>query len=200
VVDRWNTELPSKVDGAINYPDIYRSFAIITFKDVDRHFATIVLLLSEHLTMANSSHTSIKTKDYLSLVGQFPDNVPVTVIHMLCFNSTAIYRPSSPYASLERVSGRDAFYQRYIPAGSAAAKEVGITPAETCFFSTSVTNLLLHNDKPWDMVAARKYESFADYARYQASKAYIERAAPHRDAALKDWSLVACIEEEPPKI
>lgn len=161
---------------------------------------TIGFPLSESSTMANSSHTSIKTKDYLSLVGQFPENVPVTVVHMLCFNPTAIYLPSSPYASLERISGRDAFFQRYVPAGSAAAQEVGITPAQTSFFSTSVTNLLLHNDIPWDIVTARKYESFADYARYQKSKAYAERAVPHRDAALRDWSLVACIEEEPPKI
>lgn len=150
--------------------------------------------------MANSSYTPFKTKDYLSLVGQFPDDKPITVIHMLRFNSTAIYPPSSPYTSLERVSGRDAFYQRYAPAGAAAAREVGIKPAEARFFSASVTNLLLHNDIPWDIVTARKYESFADYARYQASTEYKERAVPHRDAALRDWSLVACIEEEPPKV
>lgn len=135
----------------------------------------------------------------LPLAGRhFPDNVPVTFIHMLRFNSTAIYPPSSPYASLEPVSGRDAFYQRYVTAGSAAAQEVGIMPAETRFFSTSVTNLLLHNDVPWDVVTIRKYESFGDYARYQASKAYTEMAVPHRDAALRDWSLVACVEEQPP--
>lgn len=137
--------------------------------------------------MAHSSHTSIRTKDYLSLVDQFPDNVPVTVIHMFRFNPTAIYPPSSAYASLETASGRDVFYQRYVPAGSAAAEEVGITPAVTRYFSASVTNLLLHNDIPWDVVTARQYDSFADYARYQASKAYSERAVPHRLAALRDW-------------
>ena len=150
--------------------------------------------------MANSSDALIKTKDYLSLVSQFPDNVPVTVIHKLRFKPTAIYPPSSPYASLEPVSGHDAFYQRYVPAGNAAAQEVGITPGETRFYSAFVTILLLHNDIPLDVVTARKFENFASYARYQASKAYTEKAAPHRDAALRDWSLVACIEEEPPKV
>jgi hypothetical protein len=144
------------------------------------------------------SHNPLKTKDYLSLVNQFPDNVPITVVHMLRFHLTAIYPPSSPYFTLEPISGRNAFYQRYVPAGSAAAQEVGINPAETLFFSTSVTNLLLHNDIPWDAVAVRKYASFADYARYQASEAYVERAVPHRDAALRDWSLVVCIEEKSP--
>ena len=150
--------------------------------------------------MASSSYTPIKTKDYLSLVEQFPENIPITVIHMFRFNLTAIYPPSSPHASLERISGYDAFYQRYVPAANAAAQEVGITPAETRFYSTSVTNLLFYNDIPWDIVTARRYESFADYAKYQASKAYTEKAVPHRDAALKDWSLVACIEGEPPKV
>lgn len=145
--------------------------------------------------MANFLYTSIKTKDYLSLVGQFSEYSPVTVFHMLRFNSTAIYPPSSPYASLAPVSGRDAFYQRYVTAGIAAAQEVGIKPAETRFFSTSVTNLLLHNGVPWDVIAIRKYESFGDYARYQASKAYTDMAVPHRDATLRDWSLVACVEE-----
>jgi len=149
--------------------------------------------------MANPSSTPLKTKDYLSLVDHFPANVPITVFHMLRFNTTANYPPSSPHVTLEPVSGREAFYQRYGPAGSVAAQEVGIKPAETRFFSTAVTNLLLHNDIPWDVVAVRRYESFADYARYQASKAYTETAVPHRDAALRDWSLVACVEEEPPK-
>ena len=96
--------------------------------------------------MAQSSSTPIKTKDYLSLVDQFPVDVPVTIIYMFRFKSTAVYPPSSPYASLESVSGREAFYQRYVPAGIAAAQEVDITPGETLFSSTSVTNLLSHND------------------------------------------------------
>ena len=145
--------------------------------------------------MADSTHTPIKTKDYLSLLNQFPDNVPITVIHLLRFNTTAIYPPSSPHASLEPISGRDVFFNRYMPAGSAALQEVGIAPAETLLFSTSVTNLLLHNDSiPWDLVAVRKFQSFKDYARYQTSGAYREKAIPHRDAALRDWSLVACVE------
>lgn len=149
--------------------------------------------------MADSSYSPLKTKDYRSLVGQFPDNVPITVVHMLRFHPTAIYPPSSPYTSLEPVSGRDAFWKRYVPAGTAAAQKIGIKPAEVRFFSASVTNLLLHNDVPWDVVTARTYGNFADYARYQDSKAYTETAVPHRDAALRDWSLVVCIEEEPPR-
>ncbi|KAK3386465.1 hypothetical protein B0H63DRAFT_136865 [Podospora didyma] len=149
--------------------------------------------------MATATASSFKTKDYLSLVGQFPENVPVVVIHFLRFHPVAIYPPDSPFASLEPISGRDAFYKRYAPAGTAAAKEVGIAPGESRFFSASVTSLLLHSDVPWDIVTARKFASFADYAKYQASKQYQENAVPHRDAALQDWSLVACIEEEPPK-
>lgn len=150
--------------------------------------------------MAATSYSPIRTKDYLALVDQVPANVPVTVIHMLRFNPTAIYAPSSPHASLPPISGRDAFYQRYIPAGTAAAKEVGIKAGKSHFFSARVTNLLVHNDVPWDVVAVRTYESFGEYALYQASKEYTENAVPHRDAALLDWSLVACAEDEyPPK-
>lgn len=148
--------------------------------------------------MTPTTYTPIRTKDYLSLVDDFPDNVPVTVVHMLRFNPTAIYPASSPHASLAPISGRDAFYQRYIPAGTAAAQEFGIQAGESRFFSTTVTNLLIHNDTPWDVVAVRAYKTFGEYARYQASQQYKENAVPHRDAALMDWSLVACVEDEYP--
>ncbi|KAH7369646.1 hypothetical protein BKA65DRAFT_544376 [Rhexocercosporidium sp. MPI-PUGE-AT-0058] len=148
--------------------------------------------------MTQLPRTPIKTKDYLSMIVQFPANVPVTVIHMLRFNATATYPPSSPHASLEPMTGREVFYQRYVPAGNVAVQEAGIMPAETRFFSASVINLLQHNDVPWDVITMRRYESFAEYARYQASKGYVENAVPHREAALLDWSLVACVEGEHP--
>ncbi|OQU95787.1 hypothetical protein CLAIMM_01958 [Cladophialophora immunda] len=149
--------------------------------------------------MPQPRQAPLKTKDYLAMIGIFPDDVPVTVVHMLRFNEQALYPPSSPHASLPPTSGRDAFWTRYVPAGNTAAQKLGVKPAETLFFSDTVTNLLRHNDTPWDVVTARRYESFAVYARYQTSREYSEGAAPHRDAALKDWSLVACIQGELPK-
>ena len=101
-----------------------------------------------HLLRTNVSHVPIKMKDYLSLAHQFPDNVPITVIQMFRFNSTAIYPSSLPFAPLEPISGRDAFSQHHVPAANAAAQRVSITPAETSFFSIPVTNLLLHNHIP----------------------------------------------------
>lgn len=152
------------------------------------------------ITMTSST-IPIQTKDYLSLIDKFPPNVPVTLVHMLQFHDTATYPPSSPYASLEPMTGRDAFYKRYVVCGNAAAREVGITPAKTLFYSTSVTSLLFgHNDVLWDVITARKFSSFEEYARYQTSRAYVDNAIPHRDAALRDWSLVAFAEEEPPKM
>jgi len=154
--------------------------------------------------MADTPYTPIKTKDYLLLADKFPANAPITVVHMLQFHDVAKYplsspHDSTPHASLPPVSGRDAFYQRYMPAAAAAAQEVGITPAETRFFFTSVVNLLPHSgDVAWDVVAARRYQSFGEYARYQASEAYTTNAVPHRDAALKNWSLVACLEQDVP--
>lgn len=170
------------------------------------HFFFLLYLAASPASFSVSAmdptrYEPIKTKDYLSLVKNFPPNVPVTLIHMLRFHDIAIYPPSSPHASLESMTGRDAFYKRYVAAGNAAAQQVGITPAETKFCSASVTSLLLGlNDVPWDVVTARKFASFEEYARYQMSRSYQENAVPHRDAALKDWSLVALVEEEPPKI
>ena len=126
------------------------------------------------------------------MVGDFPDSKPVAVVHMLCFNETAIYPSNSPHASAKPTSGRDAFWERYVPAGNRVAEQLGVKPAETLFFSQSVANLLHHNYVNWDVVTVRKYESFAEYARYQKSREYLDQAAPHRDAALKNWSLVAC--------
>ncbi|PVH87800.1 hypothetical protein DL98DRAFT_525091 [Cadophora sp. DSE1049] len=144
--------------------------------------------------MADLTYTPIKTKDYLSLLDQFPRDTPITVLHLLHFHPIAIYPQSSPHASLPSISGRDAFYTRYVPAGILAAQEAHITPGETKFFSSTVMNLLLQNDTPWDVVTVRTYRNFEEYARYQASDMYKEMAVPHRDAALKGWEVVVCVE------
>ncbi|GAB1316444.1 hypothetical protein MFIFM68171_06654 [Madurella fahalii] len=49
------------------------------------------------------------------MINQFPENVPIVVIHYLRFHPVAVYPPDSPFANLEPVSGRDAFYKRYAP-------------------------------------------------------------------------------------
>lgn len=149
--------------------------------------------------MAAPAYQPIRTKDYLALIKDVPSDGPVTVIHKLRFNPTAIYDPSSPHASLPPISGRDAFYQRYIPNGVAAAKTAGIKAGESKYFSTRVTNLI-EGGEEWDVVAVRTYETFSEYARYQAGKEYQENAVPHRNAALANWALVACVEDDyPPK-
>ncbi|KAK0113905.1 hypothetical protein ONS95_014148 [Cadophora gregata] len=144
--------------------------------------------------MSAPTYTPIQTKNHLSLIDQFPSNTPITVLHLLHFHPVALYPASSPHASLPPISGRDAFYTRYVPAGILAAQECGITPGETKFFSGTVMSLLRDSETPWDVVTMRTYRSFEEYARYQASELYRENAVPHREAALKGWEVLVCVE------
>ncbi|KAH7383001.1 hypothetical protein BKA64DRAFT_683663 [Cadophora sp. MPI-SDFR-AT-0126] len=144
--------------------------------------------------MTSPNYAPIQTKDYLSLISQFPSDVPITVLHLLHFHHLAIYPPQSPYAPLSPISGRDAFYQLYVPAGILAAQEADITPGETKLFSGTVMNLRKDNGTPWDVVTMRTYKSFGEYATYQASEMYRIRAVPHREAALKNWEVMVCVE------
>lgn len=55
-------------------------------------------------------------------------------------------------------------------------------------------NLRKDDDTPWDVVTMRTYRNFEEYVRYQASEMYRENAVPHREAALKGWEVVVCVE------
>jgi hypothetical protein len=123
----------------------------------------------------------------------------VTIIHLIHFNIMAQYQLDSPHhptaTGEQAISGRSAFFDRYLPAAERAVEASNIDPPVTHFFSTNVTNLLPHNDIAWDVAAVRQFCSFAAYTTYQTSREYVEYAVPHREAALADWSLVACIGE-----
>ena len=124
--------------------------------------------------MANSSYAPIRTKIYTSPVNRFPDNVPITVVHMLFFNSMVIYATILLYTSLERVTGFSAL--PFTSARSSPAAPPRKRSAYSPPISVSSTRLLRayipHNDMPCDVIIARKYANLADHARYQTSKAY----------------------------
>lgn len=148
--------------------------------------------------MATSPSQPLQTKDYNAISNSFPNDKPITVIHLMRFNAvadypmTSLHRPNATGA--EQRSGRTAFFEHYLPAAERAVAASAIPPPTTHFFSTSVTNLLPHDDRSWDVAAVRHFSSFTAYAAYQTSRVYVEEAAPHRAAALADWSLVACVE------
>lgn len=148
--------------------------------------------------MATFPSQPLITKDYNAISNSFPNDKPVTVIHLMRFNAVANYPVTSPHhptrTGQEQRSGREAFFDHYLPAAERAVVASAIPPPTTHFFSTSVTSLLPHSDIPWDVSAVRQFSSFAAYTAYQTSREYVEDAAPHRAAALADWTLVACIQ------
>jgi hypothetical protein len=153
-------------------------------------------------SMAEYASQYLTTKDYSAISTSFSDDKPVIVIHLMRFNAVANYPVTSPHhptrLGQKQRSGREAFFDHYLPAAQRAVVASAISPPTTHFFSTSVTSLLPHNDIPWDVSAVRQFSSFAAYTKYQTSQVYVEEAAPHRAAALADWTLVACVESNFP--
>ena len=76
---------------------------------------------------------------------------------------------------------------------SAVAAQLNQT-ATPHFVSDAQMNIITGDKEEWDIVALIKYESSAAFRAIAGSKEYEEQAAPHREAAIKEWKLIATTE------
>jgi hypothetical protein len=122
-----------------------------------------------------------------------PENTPIVMVNLLRYRQAAAYVGRAAPAGVH--SGREAYFQGYIPAFQKLAEALGGEAAEMkpLYLGASVAGLVLPPEERWDDVGIISYPNIAAFRSIVASEAYAREAAPHRLAALEDWRLIATV-------
>lgn len=87
--------------------------------------------------------------------------------------------------------GRERYFGHYIPAFRAIAAQYGIEGIAPIWTGEVRAMVAAPAEEVWDAVLLVRYPSLAAFRTIVDSGAYQTEAAPHREAALRDWRLVA---------
>ena len=110
---------------------------------------------------------------------------PIFMLNLLRYNDRARYPNGS---TLPPCSGREAYFDRYVPAFGALTEGTGIKPF---WIGNVVAGIVAPADEQWNDVAIVEYPDFGAFRALVESDAYKADAAPHRVAALAEWRLIA---------
>lgn len=110
---------------------------------------------------------------------------PIFMVNLLRYNERADYPDGAAFSPC---SGREAYFQRYVPAFSEVSDRMGIKPF---WIGKVIAGIVAPADEQWDDVAIVEYPSFQVFRELVESDAYMAKADPHRAAALADWRLIA---------
>ena len=110
---------------------------------------------------------------------------PIFMLNLLCYSDHADYAAGASFAPC---SGREAYFERYVPAFGELAEGTGIKPF---WIGNVAAGIVAPAGEQWDDVAIVEYPSFDAFRRLVESEAYRTKADPHRAAALADWRLIA---------
>ncbi len=110
---------------------------------------------------------------------------PIFMLNLLRYNDRADYGDDTDFPPC---SGREAYFQRYVPAFGELAEGTGIKPF---WIGDVLAGIVTPADERWDDVAIVEYPSFDAFRTLVESDAYQAKADPHRSAALADWRLIA---------
>ena len=113
-----------------------------------------------------------------------PADTPIYMLNLLRYRAQADY---GQHPTAAPCSGREAYFQRYVPAFAQVTAGDGIKPF---WVGTVLAQLVAPPGEHWDDVAIVEYPSFAVFQRMIESPAYQAKAEPHRRAALEDWRLI----------
>lgn len=128
--------------------------------------------------------TTEMTKDALdAAAAASPADQPIFMVNLLRFNAQAIYTGNAKTPC----SGREAYFERYVPIFGEVAAGTGIKPL---WIGQVLAGIVAPADEEWDNVAVVEYPSFDAFRELIESDAYKARADPHRVAALADWRLI----------
>ncbi len=120
---------------------------------------------------------------------------PVHMVNLVRYRAQADYSEQTRFPPC---SGRDAYFQRYVPAFAKVAETVG-SSAFTVFLLGSVqATLVAPVGEAWDDIAIVEYPSFEALRRILDDPRYEAEAAPHRRAALEDWRFIATLKADLP--
>lgn len=120
-----------------------------------------------------------------------PEDGPFHMVNLLRYREHADYGDRT---DMPPCSGREAYYQRYVPAFNHVTATEGIDGIRAFWIGNVLARIVAPPDERWDDIAIVEYPSFAAFRRVIESPAYQAEAAPHRKAALDDWRLLATTE------
>ena len=129
----------------------------------------------------------LKLDNVLAAEAKIPRGVPVTMVNLVEFFPSAQYDDPNQ----KSCSGREAYMQRYAPAFSQVAAELGVEGIEIVYVGAVAETILGPAEPKWDAIAVVRYPNFSALRKVTESSLYLERAEPHRKAALKAWEFIA---------
>ena len=129
----------------------------------------------------------LKLNNVLAAEAKIPSGDPVTMVNLVEFLPSAQYDDPSQ----ESCSGREAYMQRYAPAFNQVAAELGVKGIEVVYVGAVAETILGPTEPKWDAIAVVRYPNFSALRKVTESSLYLEKAEPHRRAALKAWEFIA---------
>ena len=138
--------------------------------------------------------TELNPHDIAAGAAAIGENTPFVMLNLLRYKEQADYGAGSEHAPC---SGREAYYQRYVPAfATIAAKSENTRNFKPAFVGSVLHTLVNSPDEPWDDIVLVEYGNYAAFRTVAESAEYERDAAPHRRAALANWRLIA-IKQQP---
>jgi len=113
---------------------------------------------------------------------------PIQMVNLLRYFQDAHYPAGN---NLPPCSGREAYYQRYIPEFAKVASKVAPNSFSITFIGNVQATLVAPAAESWDDIAIIEYSSIEAFRDIVESAHYVSDADPHRRAALKDWRFIA---------
>ena len=133
--------------------------------------------------------TELNTQDIAKGATAVPENTPFVMLNLLRYKKQADY---SDRTDLPPCSGKEAYYQRYVPAFAKIAAQYESTKNfKPAFVGSVLAALVGSEEEPWDDVVLVEYGNYAAFREVAESSDYEREAAPHRRAALENWRLIA---------
>ena len=137
----------------------------------------------------NMSSVDVDRNEILAAEAKFPAGQPVVMLNLLAFHTEAQYENPAE----KPCSGMEAYIQRYAPAFTQVAEELGIKGIEVLYVGGVAHTILGPKDPKWDVLALVRYPDFAALRKVIESPTYLAKAEPHRKAALKAWEFIATV-------
>lgn len=122
-------------------------------------------------------------------------DTPLYVLNLLRFRLHADY-PAGVTPVGE--SGRDAYFNGYVPAFGAVARAQGVTGVRPIWIGEVAAGIAVAPGERWDAVAIVEYPNLASFRQIVESEAYRATAEPMRRAALEEWRLIGQTKMEMP--
>ncbi|KAB8227974.1 hypothetical protein ETB97_006017 [Aspergillus alliaceus] len=115
-----------------------------------------------------------------------PKDKPIFMLNLLRFYDQAHYPEGSKHSPC---SGQEAWVVRYVTEFRRLATEAG--GFELIYLGLPASKIVGEDGEKWDAVVLVKYTNIDTFRKTLGSDDYAATAAEHRDAALKDWRLIA---------